>query len=126
VTKIRQLRLGSLRVMTLAGMSHVCQPMHDDYDLRQEQMNKASILSTKKFLEGLLEMFTMHVVLVTSFELLLLTTNPAVFLNPVVPTYLCKQECKLLVERGGTFGKPEVRGEMSEQTVELLINVFCC
>ena len=41
----------------------VCrQPMHDDYDLRQEQLNKASILSTKKFLEGLLEMFNTHVV----------------------------------------------------------------
>ena len=38
--------------------------MHDDYDLRQEQLNKASILSTKKFLEGLLEMFSAHVVLV--------------------------------------------------------------
>ena len=36
--------------------------MHEDYDLRQEQLNKASILSTKKFLEGLLEMFTQHVV----------------------------------------------------------------
>ena len=36
--------------------------MHDDYDLRQEQLNKASILSTKKFLEGLLEMFNTHVV----------------------------------------------------------------
>jgi len=37
--------------------------MHDDYDLRQEQLNKASILSTKKFLEGLLEMFNIHVVI---------------------------------------------------------------
>jgi len=41
--------------------------MHDDYDLRQEQLNKASILSTKKFLEGLLEMFNTHVVIVTLF-----------------------------------------------------------
>jgi len=45
----------------------VClQPMHDDYDLRQEQLNKSSILSTKKFLEGLLEMFNTHVVIVVS------------------------------------------------------------
>lgn len=38
------------------------QPMHDDYDLRQEQMNKYSLLSSKKFLETLLETFTDHVV----------------------------------------------------------------
>ena len=38
------------------------QPMHEDYDLRQEQLNKASIMSSKKFLENLLEMFKTHVV----------------------------------------------------------------
>lgn len=32
-------------------------PMHDNYDLRQEQLNKASLLSTKKFLEVLLSRF---------------------------------------------------------------------
>uniref|UniRef100_A0A2K6E1C6 DnaJ heat shock protein family (Hsp40) member C13 n=1 Tax=Macaca nemestrina TaxID=9545 RepID=A0A2K6E1C6_MACNE len=36
-------------------------PMHDDYDLRQEQLNKASLLSSKKFLENLLEKFNSHV-----------------------------------------------------------------
>jgi len=44
--------------------------MHDDYDLRQEQLNKASILSTKKFLEGLLEMFNTHVVSLAFYLLL--------------------------------------------------------
>ena len=29
------------------------QPMHDNYDLRQEQLNKASLLATKAFLEKL-------------------------------------------------------------------------
>ena len=38
------------------------QPMHDDYDLRQEQLNKASIMSSKKFLENLLDIFKVHVV----------------------------------------------------------------
>jgi len=38
------------------------QPMHDDYDLRQEQMNKYSLLSSQKFLKTLLEMFNDHVV----------------------------------------------------------------
>lgn len=36
--------------------------MHDDYDLRQEQLNKASLLFSKKFLENLLEKFNSHVV----------------------------------------------------------------
>lgn len=36
--------------------------MHEEYDLRQEQLNKQSIMSSKKFLEGLLDMFSMHVV----------------------------------------------------------------
>ena len=36
--------------------------MHDNYDLRQEQLNKASIMSSKTFLASLLDMFKMHVV----------------------------------------------------------------
>ena len=36
--------------------------MHDDYDIRQEQMNKYSLMSSRKFLESLLEMFNAHVV----------------------------------------------------------------
>merc|ERR1719322_278684 len=33
-------------------------PMHDNYDLRQEQLNKTSLLSSKKFLETLLGKFS--------------------------------------------------------------------
>ena len=40
--------------------------MHDDYDIRQEQLNKASIMSSKSFLEKLLEMFKTHVVRIRS------------------------------------------------------------
>ena len=36
--------------------------MHDDYDLRQEQLNKYSLMSSKAFMEKLLEMFKGHVV----------------------------------------------------------------
>ena len=36
--------------------------MHDNYDLRQEQQNKSSLLSSKKFLSTLLEIFSTHVV----------------------------------------------------------------
>ncbi|XP_033101582.1 dnaJ homolog subfamily C member 13-like isoform X2 [Anneissia japonica] len=43
-------------------LSALMQPMHDDYDLRQEQLNKASLLSSKKFLESLLDLFTTHVI----------------------------------------------------------------
>jgi DnaJ family protein C protein 13 len=45
----------------LEMLNTLLQPMHLDYDLRQEQLNKSSILSSKKFLEGLLEIFLKHV-----------------------------------------------------------------
>ena len=52
------------------GISHACidflcalmQPMHDNYDLRQEQYNKRSLLSSKAFLNMLLEPLREHVV----------------------------------------------------------------
>ncbi|XP_063386094.1 dnaJ homolog subfamily C member 13 [Cydia fagiglandana] len=37
------------------------QPMHHEPDLRQEQLNKASMLATQPFLEGLLSMWAEHV-----------------------------------------------------------------
>ena len=37
-------------------------PMHDNYDLRQEQLNKSSLLSSKKFLDNLLSRFTSNAV----------------------------------------------------------------
>lgn len=50
--------------VTHAAVDMICalmQPMHDNYDLRQEQLNKASLLSSKKFLESLLDLFAHHV-----------------------------------------------------------------
>ncbi len=52
------------------GISHACidflcalmQPMHDNYDLRREQLNKRSLLSSKGFLSLLLEPLCTHVV----------------------------------------------------------------
>ncbi|CAG5029931.1 unnamed protein product [Parnassius apollo] len=47
-----------------AALEAVCalmQPMHLDPDLRQEQLNKASMLSSPAFLEGLLAMWAEHV-----------------------------------------------------------------
>ena len=54
------------------GISHaaidmVCalmEPMHEDYDLKQEQLNKSSLLSSERFLDGLLDMWTTHVVII--------------------------------------------------------------
>lgn len=60
--------------VTHAALDALCallHPMHADYDLRQEQLNKSSLLSSKKFLEGLLDMWTEHVVGFKSFSLLL-------------------------------------------------------
>lgn len=36
--------------------------MHENYSLRQEQLNKSSLLFSKAFLEDLLELFNVHVV----------------------------------------------------------------
>lgn len=36
-------------------------PMHAEYDLKQEQLNKSSLLHSKSFLEQLLDMWTKHV-----------------------------------------------------------------
>lgn len=50
--------------VTHAAIDMICalmHPMHDDYDLRQEQLNKSSLLSSQKFLESLLEMWIGHV-----------------------------------------------------------------
>ena len=43
--------------------------MHEDYDLRQEQYNKQSLLSSERFLDGLLDMWTTHVVRRTFIDL---------------------------------------------------------
>lgn len=42
--------------------------MHDNYDLRQEQMNKSSLVSSRKFLGTLLDIFTTHVVSALHFS----------------------------------------------------------
>ncbi|XP_049787278.1 dnaJ homolog subfamily C member 13 [Schistocerca cancellata] len=50
--------------VTHAAIDMICalmHPMHDDYDLRQEQLNKSSLLSSQKFLESLLDMWICHV-----------------------------------------------------------------
>lgn len=51
--------------VTHAAIDMICalmHPMHDDYDLRQEQLNKSSLLMTKNFLESLLNMWVTHIV----------------------------------------------------------------
>lgn len=50
--------------VTHAAIDMICalmHPMHDDYDLRQEQLNKSSLLQSKSFLESLLNMWTTHI-----------------------------------------------------------------
>lgn len=37
-------------------------PMHDNYELRQEQLNKSSLLASEKFLANLLSKFTTNAV----------------------------------------------------------------
>ena len=60
----RALKLGHDGI-SHAAIDMICalmEPMHENYDLKQEQLNKASLLSSEKFLEGLLDMWTVHVV----------------------------------------------------------------
>ncbi len=52
------------------GITHACldflcalmQPMHDNFDLKQEQLNKSSLLSSKKFVEMLIELLRQNIV----------------------------------------------------------------
>lgn len=60
----RSLKLGHDGI-SHAAIDMICtlmEPMHENYDLKQEQLNKSSLLSSEKFLEGLLDMWTQHVV----------------------------------------------------------------
>lgn len=57
--------------------------MHDNYDLRQEQMNKSSLVSSRKFLGTLLDIFTTHVVSALHFS----SVSP--FLCIYAPKGLC-------------------------------------
>lgn len=60
---VSALRRGS-SACSHAALDAVCalmQPMHAEPDLRQEQLNKASMLSSTPFLEGLLTMWSEHV-----------------------------------------------------------------
>lgn len=53
--------------VTHAALDMLCalmQPMHDNPDLKQEQLNKASLLASAKFQEKLLETWVYHVVCV--------------------------------------------------------------
>lgn len=57
--------------VTHSALDFLCallQPMHDTPDLKQEQLNKASLLHSAKFQEKLMDNFISHVVssLVTS------------------------------------------------------------
>lgn len=51
--------------VTHAAVDMICclmHPMHYEYEIRQEQFNKASILSNKVFLGKLLDMWITHIV----------------------------------------------------------------
>jgi DnaJ family protein C protein 13 len=61
---VKSLRRNDEAVAQLA-LELVCAlmvPLHQTWDLRQEQLNKASLLSSPKFLASLLDMWAGHVV----------------------------------------------------------------
>ncbi len=44
------------------AVNTLMQPMHETPDLRQEQLNKASIMSSSTFMKHLVNLFTLHAV----------------------------------------------------------------
>lgn len=57
--------------VTYAAIDMINSLMHSmnaDYDLKQEQLNKSSLISSKNFLEKLLDMWTKHVVSAWNFD----------------------------------------------------------
>lgn len=61
VTALRRNDMG----LSYAALDMICglmHPMHDDSDIRQEQLNKASLLQSRSFLESLLNMWTTHII----------------------------------------------------------------
>lgn len=47
---------------TVEMLCALMQPMHPNYELKLEQLNKQSLLSTKSFVEHLLDLIVEHVV----------------------------------------------------------------
>lgn len=70
-----------------AALDAVCalmQPMHQEPDLRQEQLNKASMLSSSAFLDSLLSMWADHVVIpVMCFSYELSSSDEAAYFSNV-------------------------------------------
>lgn len=57
--------------ITHAALDMICtlmQPMHRDSDIRQEQLNKSSLLATSSFLESLLDMWVEHIVSIKKIQ----------------------------------------------------------
>lgn len=51
--------------VTFSCVDFLCalmQPMHDNYDLRYEQLNKSSLLFSAKFVQSLLDTLKEHIV----------------------------------------------------------------
>ncbi|GAA54141.1 dnaJ homolog subfamily C member 13 [Clonorchis sinensis] len=44
----------------LDAINTLMQPMHDQPDIRQEQLNKSSIMSSENFMSRLVDIFTLH------------------------------------------------------------------
>lgn len=47
---------------TVEMLCSLMHPMHSNYELRYEQLNKQSLLSTRQFIEHLLDLIVKHVV----------------------------------------------------------------
>ena len=73
--------------------------MHQDYDLRQEQLNKSSLLSSEKFLDGLLDMWTTQVQmnLITLLLLMITTVLLLMIVTIMIIAKVVRQQGALIV-----------------------------
>ena len=96
--------------------------MHDNYDLRQEQLNKTSLMSSRKFLETLIEMFNQHVVICVALFACVCACVYVCGMHVSVCVYVCQCVCVcvcvcVLSRRVGGTGRGNV--ESSTTTADV-------
>lgn len=72
VVNALKLRDDAVTHSVLDAINTLMHPMHDQPDIRQEQLNKASIMSSEIFLSHLVDIFTLHAVSILPLLLLFL------------------------------------------------------
>ena len=70
------------------------QPMHDNFDLKQEQLNKSSLLSSRAFIDNLLEVLRSHIVCCTIVMIIMIIMNVIM----IIVVYTCTFVIVVIIE----------------------------